>query len=518
MRVKFKSLGVILSMLIMALPSMGMAERLPRMLITEVKTGGVVAGQPTEFVEIMNDSTQNINLSGWAIEYAKPAAKISDCSAMGWKLQDSSANVKEYPISGELIAGQKLIIEIAMNDNIGGSLRLSKAGFVYDQVGWGNTISQGVCSEGELAPLPVNAKSIRRVITKDGLLVDTENNKNDFTDSDENIVDYKLVVPQNPQPDLCNNIDGIQVIVPPGYFANNGNCKQKIEAKTSNCTGVILTEILPNPAGEDTGNEYIELNNTTSQSIELVGCSLKVGSTAKQLSGVMLPGYQVFYGVVLPNTAGGMVELITSTNEEAVTYPINLKDNQAWALINGQWQLTEKPTPGAENVAYTVVEEVSVTQSSITTYEPCPEGKYRNPETNRCKTIEATEGQKPCESGQIRNPETNRCKKTAEVLTSLKPCEAGQTRNPATNRCRKVAIATALASCKEGQERNPDTNRCRKVAALATSSPSNQLEQEVKSKQNISYGIFGAMAILVLGYGLYEYRGNITNFFARHKK
>ena len=284
------------------------------------------------------------------------------------------------------------------------------------------------------------------------------------------------------------------------------------------CKGIVLSEILPNPAGTDTGNEYVELNNTTNQPIDLSGCSVKVGNTTKQLTGIMQPGYQAFYGTVLQNADGGTVEFITNTTEEAVTYPANLNDNQAWALVNGQWQLTEQPTPGAANIAYVVVEEVSATTAGSSSLEPCPEGKYRNPETNRCKTIETEDGLKPCEAGQIRNPETNRCKKADDEAASLKPCETGQERNPETNRCRKIAAEAILAACKEGQERNPETNRCRKVAAAVTSSPSSQLEQEVKNKQNISYGIFAAMAVLVLGYGIYEYRSNIANFFARLKK
>lgn len=519
MGMKIKFVGVFVLLLLVMLPSIAFADKPARMLITEVKTGGVIAGKPTEFVEIYNDSVQNINLEGWTIEYAKPSAKISDCQVQSWSAQDSSANVKEYLLSGEITAGQKLIIEISMNDNIGGSLRLNNNSVVFDLVGWGNTVSQAVCSEEKLAPMPVSAKSIRRLLSN-GEVIDTNNNSFDFTDTESNIVDSLPNIAQEPLVDVCNNFDGIQNFVPPSYTSEDGQCTQTVNQPLSEkCHGVVLSEILPNPAGVDTGNEYIELYNTTGKEVNLAECSIKIGSSVKKLSGVIAPGYQAIYGFVLPNTSGGAVELITGATEEVVNYPIDLKDDQAWALINGQWQLTEQPTPGAENIAYLTVEEVNTTSVSSGSLEPCPEGKYRNPETNRCKTIEVEEGLKPCDPGQMRNPETNRCKKTAEVLTSIKPCDPGQERNPATNRCRKVSAKVALASCKEGQERNPDTNRCRKVASTSTSSPtSSQLEQDVKQKQNISYGIFGAMAVLVFGYGIYEYRANIANFFTRLKK
>lgn len=517
MGIRFKSIGVILSMLIGLLPALAAAEQPPRVLVTEVKIGGQVSGQPTEFITIYNDSEEVLNLEGWVLEYAKPAAKITNCQAAHWKQQDSSANVKELLLNGLIAPQQNLIVELAMNDNAGGSLRLSSDQVVWDVVGWGNSVSQGVCKEGEPAPLPANTKSIRRFMTQNGQVQDTDNNKADFTDAANNIIEVQPPEVDEPsnQSDVCPNLEGLQSAIPSGYEFSNGSCVQIPQQLPEICSGVVISEILPNPSGTDTGNEYIELYNTTNQPVDLTGCVIKVGNTTKKLNGTIAPGYQAFYGIVLPNADGGTVEFITNTTEEAITYPANLKDNQAWALVGGQWQLTEQPTPGVENVVITVEETATATSATL---EPCPEGKYRNPETNRCKTIETEEALKPCDPGQIRNPETNRCKKADEALTSLKPCDAGQERNPETNRCRKVAAEAALAACKEGQERNPETNRCRKVAAATTSAPSSTLEQEVKNKQNISYGIFAAMAVLVLGYGIYEYRTNIANFFAKAKK
>jgi hypothetical protein len=72
-------------------------------------------------------------------------------------------------------------------------------------------------------------------------------------------------------------------------------------------------------------------------------------------------------------------------------------------------------------------------------YADCGEGRYRNPETNRCKKVET------------------------EAAKTLTPCAVGYERNPETNRCKKVAVASGLVPCAEGYERNPETNRCRKV-------------------------------------------------------
>ncbi|MBR1795816.1 hypothetical protein IJ765_00950 [Candidatus Saccharibacteria bacterium] len=100
---------------------------------------------------------------------------------------------------------------------------------------------------------------------------------------------------------------------------------------------------------------------------------------------------------------------------------------------------------------------------TISTLAPCPEGKYRNPETNRCKNIEVEPEEKTCAEGYYLNPSTNRCKKV-EVEAEPKACGDGYYLNPATNRCNKLPTEKELTPCKDGYERNPETNRCRKIA------------------------------------------------------
>ncbi|MCA9342726.1 hypothetical protein KC950_01785, partial [Candidatus Saccharibacteria bacterium] len=302
----------------------------------------------------------------------------------------------------------------------------------------------------------------------------------------------------------------IQSDVPEGYENDGENCLPVKAEQTQECEGLALSEILPNPEGADTGSEYIELYNSTGQTISLKGCSLKVGSTAKNLEGEVKPGYTAFYGLVLPNAAGGQVEFITSTTEEVVIYPANLDDNEAWALVDGAWQITNQPTPGEANKPSISLQGVA-NEAGL---EPCPEGKYRNPATNRCKTIETDEGLKPCAPDQYRNPETNRCKKKADTVTALKPCDLGQYRNPETNRCRKISSdGSDLKPCDEGEERNAETNRCRKVAGVSTDVPSD-VDGSSSNVNLILIGLFAATAVI---YGIYEYRDSIGNVFARLK-
>lgn len=516
MRLGYKVWTVIFalsSVLPMAVVSAAPADTISPLLVTEVKTGGPISGQPTEFVEVRNVSENNVNLTGIVLEYAKPNATVADCTK-SWSAQDTSASIKVVELSGALGQQAGIVVEMSMNDNVGGSIKLSDANRVYDVVGWGSSVTPGVCKEGDLAPIPEKGKSIKRYMSTQSTFVDTDNNAQDFRLDEMPLSGtYPQKAEPEPETDVCANLTGTQAIPPYGYSIQNSVCEPlPTDEHTETCKGIVISEVVPNPSGSDSGNEYIEIFNTTDMVVSLQGCILRVGSSNLALSGEMNPGYTAFYGLVLPNAAGGSVELITPLSEEVVSYPENLGDDEAWALIDGSWQLTQQPTPNQPNVLVTGAAS-NTSSDAADQLSPCPAGKFRNPETNRCKKITSSNGLKPCAEDQVRNPETNRCKKIASLTSSLKPCSAGQVRNPQTNRCRKVSSnGSNLKPCKEGQERNPETNRCRKVAGVSTNTPS---ENAQSSGSTINYVLIGLFASTVILYAVYEYRDSIGNYVAK---
>lgn len=275
-------------------------------------------------------------------------------------------------------------------------------------------------------------------------------------------------------------------------------------------TTVFVNEILANPAGPDTeGGEFVEFYNDGTESVSLAGCLL----ATDKVNDLPLPPVEVgaggYYVLALTDqllNAGGTVVLITANDEYAVEYP-ELADDHVWAIVEGVWQVSDVQTPESQNQL--APEEYLPLQNQLT---PCPAGKFRNPETNRCKSIVATaRGLLPCKAGQTRNPLTNRCRSIIAVGSTLTPCRTGQQRNPSTNRCRAVAgSTTVLAPCKEGYERSADTNRCRKVAlTLATR------EAPKIGPSELNNSILVVMTLLVLAYGVYEYRLDIANWYAK---
>jgi hypothetical protein len=125
-----------------------------------------------------------------------------------------------------------------------------------------------------------------------------------------------------------------------------------------------LTELLPNPGKPltDASDEFVELYNSNNTEFDLSGFVLEAGagSTKRRYTfaaGTMLPAksFKAFFSVdtrlSLSNTQG-LVRLLDPFGNELSTSTVYgaAKDNQAWALVKGNWQWSTRPTPNAANI------------------------------------------------------------------------------------------------------------------------------------------------------------------------
>ncbi len=285
--------------------------------------------------------------------------------------------------------------------------------------------------------------------------------------------------------------------------------------------------------------DYMKLYNPTDQTITLDDYVVRTDSSSLNrtssntihLSGEIAPrDYRVVARtdddtrLSLTND-GGYVWLedtwgLARYDDTLASYPSagTTKRGYSWAQKpDATWDWTSRPSPLSDNVFPTVLADVAPT------VDDCPVGKYRNPETNRCRTIEeAVNSLAACPEGQYRNPETNRCRSIAVATgASLTPCGEGQERNPATNRCRSIASAVAeLLPCDEGFERNPATNRCRKITSIAavppsltgTSTPENATAPSLLSNP---YSLVAVALLGGIGYAVYEWRSEIRDGYKK---
>lgn len=303
--------------------------------------------------------------------------------------------------------------------------------------------------------------------------------------------------------------------------------------------------------------DYIKLYNPTDQTVDLADYRLRSDSGSSVIGNTFGLNYLVpaqghltvslrdDLSQISLTDSGGYVWLedrggIGIYPASMIEYPPFGVDRTGWSwiLYDSQWQWTMTPQPSAAN-------QLQLPDPAVDS--SCGEGRYRNPDTGRCRNIETDSsdlvpcrpGQErnpatnrcrsvvlaanvlePCGPGRERNPATNRCRSTAASANTLVPCRPGQERNPATNRCRSIEAAQSdLKPCQPGQERNPATNRCRKVvgeeASLLSSSDSQNGQDSTTAQPTSFYAVLAAIAAVVVGYGIWEWRSEIVGGWGR---
>lgn len=495
-----------------------------------------------EYVSVKNDSTSEVDVSNWCVVYSSS----SDITQTTLKcLSPPDANTKiwlpanayfSFATNEFLTTPPSYTPDGIFNAGMAatsGHIKLVDANKnVIDKLGWGSALSP------ETAAKP--AHSSGTILQRVGS--DTDNNLADFTQTTLSIIPpsgiYEEVIPV----DECPNIPGLDVAVPAGYMKDgDGNCYEDICDNVSGLQKILpsgyyqegidceiirlkLTELLPNASGSDDGKEFIEIYNPTNYQVDLDGFLLQIGpSYSKNFAlpaFILNPRDFISFSdaqttITLPNTSAS-VKLLAPDGQavdETFMYQ-DPKDDQAWALFDDSWQYTNQPTASKINLKSIDIE----TSTNSDEPTPCPEGKYRNPETNRCKAIEAESGLKPCAVDQVRNTETNRCRSIFASDSGLTPCKPGQTRNPETNRCRNSAtLASALKPCSPKQERNIETNRCRnKTASAIAASEIKDVESEIKADQG-GWLLAGTAGVSLAGYGAAEWRTEISSGLRRFK-
>ena len=217
--------------------------------------------------------------------------------------------------------------------------------------------------------------------------------------------------------------------------------KDEDEVIIPKCREIVFSEILT--YFETTNLEqFIEIFNQGDEIIDLEGCMFKYKNKRYGLFGEIHSGeLKTFYPVVdfkfsltKNPTSSNMIEILDTDDKvvDRIVYYSGQRKGVSLAQFGynssgeEQWLQTYSPTPGEEN--------------NYQQYKTCQVGKVINPETGNCvsettldKTLEA------CPEGKYRNPLTNRCKSYAMVASAeLKPCADGYERNPATGRCKKI--------------------------------------------------------------------------------
>ncbi len=513
-------------------------------VISEFQGKGITDAKE-EFISVYNNSDSPVDVTNWCIEYSS-ASDATKTRLLCLVPPNANTLLILEPFTHARFASPEFnnthnfipdkVFTAGMNEKEGHLRVYDSSNRIVDTLGWGSAKNpEGDASvahgAGQLLSRKSDADNTRRI--------DTSNNSYDFevkilelippsgiveevtiVDHCSNIeglqpeIPYGFLLDQNTecQQDMCLNLEGLQISVPTNFVSNNDNVCTEVKENAT----ITVTELLPNVTGSDTGKEYIELYNPNNREVNLKGYKLELWplyvksyTVLDQLlapfSYVALP--DSLTGLVLPNTTASVRLTAPAGNVVSETDAYNdPKDDAVWALIDEIWQYSTIPTPGAPNLK-AVISAVGGGND----IELCPEGKFRNPETNRCKNIESGSTElTPCKASQERNPETNRCRSVVTNAGTPTPCKAGQERNPETNRCRSVlSSASTLAPCKTGQERNPETNRCRSIAGASDVVKAKVHDIPSETLNGSNWLIIGGLTTGALSYAVYEWRHEI---------
>ena len=456
--------------------------------------------QDKKYVEIYNPTNQNVNLAGWKIEYYAG----SGAKTVGKIFKDEVILANGFLV---LSNNKMLVSAIKFDNNLGlaqndGSVVLSRSdGSVADIVGWGNN------SKSAGSPIKGGVKIVWRCFV-DGNIIDSKNNSTDFLSSKG--FDNQEIVPYS-RPN-CKSLES----------------KPEPSKELNKCEGLKLSEIASN-----VDEQFIEIINSGEKTIITTGCKLTVGDSGirENIGDIELkPGEFLTIKIKntklkLPKTKGKVYLLDEAGSEIDIAGYNNIPKGASWSLVDDEWMQTFMITENSENIFKEYLDCQNgyernalgrCVKIAIPTVESsCPVGQYRHPETRRCRKNEAAKTIMPCKDGYYRSEETGRCRSIASAAAkTLKPCPEGQFRNSSTGRCKKIASTDDIAKeCPEGFERNPQTKRCRKIKS-ASMPTVGSAAAEVKQVAGATWGwwVFGGVSLLAVGYGVWQWRWEISQF------
>ncbi len=339
---------------------------LNQIIFSEVFPGNPSPNAGQEFIELYNNTSGDINLAGWHVQY-------TSASKTDWT--SPSRNVA---LSGTVLAGDYYLLAStnylsdksqlsfsATLSQTGGHLRiLDNNANLQDLIGWGNA----AMPLGTAVTAPDGGSSLSRLTNSEG-----------FNLSGDNSTDWLVSLSATPAAD---NI----ITLPASDDANSdstGTSSTQLPDSSPPVTigypEIDISELLPNPASPqtDANDEYVELYNPNDFDVDLTGFTLITGITSTHkyvINNVIIPagGYSSFYSggtsLSLSNTSG-KVQLLNPDGSLADETDIYFKapDGQAWIFADGIWVWTTMPTPSAANIlSAPVVKAASATKKTTT--------------------------------------------------------------------------------------------------------------------------------------------------------
>ena len=253
----FKKRNTILPIVFFGLTNIASAE----VLINEVLIDPAGADGSNEWLELCNNGEEDIDVSGWMIQaggttfsekHTMPAG--STVPAGGYVLLPPGTFSSSFQNGGSATDGVRLVNALgAVMDTV-----------LYDSPNTNGLLDDLGNTTGPFAPDPSEENTLARSID----CSDISNDSSEFVETSATSPGAENIISGSGGGDTCENII---------------------------LTGVVINEVLYNPGGSDSGHEWVELHNKTTEAIDVSGWMLEGGtssfSTKATISnGTVIPG------------------------------------------------------------------------------------------------------------------------------------------------------------------------------------------------------------------------------------
>lgn len=315
----------------------------PDVFINEIAWMGTKTSANDEWMELKNNTNQDIKLDGWLLKTTNGKLKIH----LGGKIPANGFYLLERTDDASVPGIKADFIYTGALNNSGGSLELYKnAGTLIDVAAFSSA-------------WPAGDNATKKTMERE----DAANWKTSLvaegTPGTENSLPIQEIA-ELPKEPIVEAAADAEPIAKPVEIAKIEAPKTEALVLKTYPAGIIISEILPAPDGPDETNEWIELYNENSVGMDLSGWKIKdvKGTTVSHTFGaeVRIPanGYLVLKRpetkITLNNDEDGLL-LVYPNGQTADS--INYKEalgGESYNRIGSQWQWSPTLTPGAQNI------------------------------------------------------------------------------------------------------------------------------------------------------------------------
>lgn len=312
----------------------------PTLIISEVKVRNDTTGFD-EYIELYNPADVPVSLNDYSIGYANTSVPAADQWFTRFVIAQGQLEPKHYYLLAKNEQDSKMSLAqkspFTSLADAGGTLQLTdKNGQIIDELHWTAAVVQAT---GSIVYMPSTTAAKNQVIARahspQGEYVMTPAQ---WQLSEPSPIGSALGVTPTP------TLEPAEQVVP-----------------TPSPDVLEISELLPNPAApqNDESNEYIEIHNLSSHTVNLKDYKLQSGNNFTYSytfpEHILEPDSYVAFTVLethlLLSNSGGRARLLDARG--AVVSETDVYDaadaGKAWAFIDDSWQWTATPTPGSIN-------------------------------------------------------------------------------------------------------------------------------------------------------------------------